>query len=60
MVTNVADFLTYAIEEALPVRPDLILPYYLNRYAFYAFVARSVALLSRMDLEGDADLNHIY
>ena len=60
MVKDVVDFLVYAIEDALPRRPDLLLPFYMSRYAFYSFVARIVALLSRMSLEGDSDLLRIY
>jgi hypothetical protein len=58
MARDIADFLVYAIEDAVDRRPDLILMYYPSIYDFYWFVGRLVGVLERMKMN-DQDLLYI-
>ncbi len=58
MARDIADFIVYAVEDAVDRRPDLILMYYPSKYDFYWFVGRLVGVLERMK-SNDQDLLYI-
>lgn len=59
MARDIADFIVYAVEDAVDRRPDLILMYYPSKYDFYWFVGRLVGVLERMEIYDDEDLKYI-
>ena len=58
MARDIADFIVYAVEDAVDRRPDLILMYYPSKYDFYWFVGRLVGVLERMQTQ-DGDLVYV-